>query len=574
MKKLLTILFLFICLKSFGQIAGTNTILKSGSTVLSFNNSVFSTEIPYNGLALAHIARMDSTPPDFLKLALSMFFDTIQACGIDDKWDTYNLYAMHTQQAANLDLARPNDTVIPTGTIAFTPYNGYKGNASNFYINHNYDIAADGVNYTLDDATIHVYNYDNDFTVGKGLTGTYDGTPSPNSSLIVTANNIYTFRLNNFVTSSFVYHRNSIVGSVTATRDQTDTVRMLMNDGYYISRGASTSASLPDYNVFSDGVSLNGVLNSPTNTGITAVYYGGALTESQAQCLHRAENRYINAVNGGLTIDTTVIYARTDGSGDFMTIDSCLQYIIAQADYTYTNQYVIDILGIFYEQNLQWLNFVGLQGEDTATSKIIGYLPPDTTASVIQNMSTIDCHQVIWWASDVHISAKNMRYPIHSDYGGASDNTSMLVRQDFENVKLENWGTLEADTIQSDTILEVSDAFGSGLSSNVYFYFDSCYLISHGYDLEDSRGLGVHSKSIATNPGKVEIKNSICETKFGNNAIRVGMNYNPGNQDLYIFENVTMIGGSLYIDGSGGYTDNTTIIGADPYTINGTILAD
>jgi hypothetical protein len=97
--------------------------------------------------------------------AVNTFITTLKGYSPDlfAKADRIWLPGSENTTQARTDLINPSGHALITavangGTITFTPSQGYKGDGTLSYLNLNYAPATDGVKYTLNSATIAVYN--------------------------------------------------------------------------------------------------------------------------------------------------------------------------------------------------------------------------------------------------------------------------------------------------------------------------------------------------------------------------------------------------------------------------------
>ena len=199
--------------------------------------------------------------------------------------------------------------------------------------------------------------------------------------------------------------------------------------------------------------------------------------------------------------------------------------------------------GHYYEQGLIVPDGVTLTGIGTVT--IAGELPANVSTEISDNTSTIDLFHN-GKLSNLTVTAKNMRYPVHSDF--SKENTI----QEIENCRFIHYGNHEmykyrlnnniTSPNSTNDIFRAQSAWGGGTKAGDKRYFRNCYfespvrafsihnnvdfhltygasftclencvMISHGTDL-DGKKLGftvpVHIQSLKSNsPDKIILKN-------------------------------------------------------------------
>lgn len=502
-------------------------------------------------------------------IILATLTDTLDYYGIWDKADIYRIYAANSEASAVINTKNTSFTATPQNSITFTEHEGYSGNGSTMYIQENFNPAVDADSFQLNNATIHLYNNDNNLTPNDMLFGMKD--ISDNWLECFFGATEYRFRLNN-LSSGFVFnepHENNIMGGITITRDRDDSLNFVKNDGVRVWQQSNSSA-LPNHVNGQYTLAWNNNGATQVHSGNTAsfMYMGAALTQLQAQKLYQAEKRYLEAF--GTSADTIVFNEVTidpDGGGDYTSITDALAAI---TNNTSRNQYNLNISDTLYEVGIEMKDWIHLIGDDTSTAKIIGYLPADTTEAAIIQTSTIDCDYVNCNFENIHISIQNGRYAIHSDAGSAIYRSEGAT-QNFTGCKIVHEGNAEADAFWGHEVWATTDALGAGLSFNMTINVNNCEAVSKGTSTTTSRGIAQHAATASTYKSIMNISNTICRTNT-TYALRIGMLFN--NQDEYYFNDVEMYGGGLLIDGAGTYTDNTTEVGTEPIILNGNLIAD
>lgn len=569
MKKYLMLLILAFTPLILG--AQNQFIIKDVNGRIVRSNGLMLDYLSYNPIAISIFNRWSPEPNANEKFAINRLIDTIEYYGVWDKADIYRIYAANSETSANINIKSTSFTAAPQNSYTFFDNEGYGGDGATAYIMENYNPYVDADSFQLSNATVHMYNNSNNLATNDMLFSMYDGTNW--IELFNLATSSFRIRLNNLTAETFVYaHKNNILGGLTLTRDNSNDLRFMRDNGIYVSENEPESA-LPNQANGLFVLAWNNQGNPATENNNTAsfFYIGAALTQLQSQKQYEAEKLFLDYFGKSPSIVINEITIDPLGGGNYTSIGDALDGI---TDNNYWNQYNLNISDTLYEFGLDFADkdYIHLIGNDTSTAKIIGYLPADTTEAAIQATSTIDCHYTNFTVRNVHISIQNGRYAVHSDAGVADEIESSLgVTQNFIGCKFTHEGNAEANVFYGHTVWNTPDAFGAGFSYNMTVNIDSCEAISKGDVVTTSRGISMHSATSSVYKSTMNISNTICRTNT-TYALRIGMLFN--NQDEYYFDNVQLFGGGFLINGSGTYDNNTTEIGTDPIILNGNLIAD
>jgi hypothetical protein len=112
----------------------------------------------YNANCQSWLNNLPSAPPAWYTAIINQFFQDLADAGIDSALDRLFIFAGPSEGISLVSLINPSATPAsnPTATT-FTPYNGYTGNGSSMYIDCSFNMSTNGVNYTLNDASLGVY---------------------------------------------------------------------------------------------------------------------------------------------------------------------------------------------------------------------------------------------------------------------------------------------------------------------------------------------------------------------------------------------------------------------------------
>ena len=112
----------------------------------------------YNSLCQSWLNNLPSTPPAWYTAIINQFFQDLIDAGISSKLDRLWIFAGPSEGVCLVPLINPSST--PAGnssSTTFTPYQGYTGNGVNSYINCNFNLSTQGVQYTLNSASMGIY---------------------------------------------------------------------------------------------------------------------------------------------------------------------------------------------------------------------------------------------------------------------------------------------------------------------------------------------------------------------------------------------------------------------------------
>lgn len=141
----------------------------------------------------------------------------------------------------------------------------------------------------------------------------------------------------------------------------------------------------------------------------------------------------------GTATSTTPIRVtvKKDGTGNFTTLKAAMNSI---TDATASKPYEIVVYpGIYQETNIITKNYVNIRGVDKDKTWIKGELPPTATDDQMKSTQTILFNST-GTISNIKITAKNMRYPIHIDAGAQGNKNAT---QNIIDSYIEHYGNQE-----------------------------------------------------------------------------------------------------------------------------------
>ena len=222
---------------------------------------------------LAWIAELSGTfTTDQIK-AMDSLVIKLKADTLWSKADRIFPFAFFTASDALIDMKASGYNATAVNAPTFTAKEGYKGNGTSSYINTHFTPSTDGVNWTLNSASMGVYVNEvstgyNPYHCGGYTTGTNfssiaaskGGSEAVNSGLInLGAGDVVGLRLNNRYSSS--------------------NIRTFWNNANY--NLSSTSNTLTPVDLFVFALNNTGSPELLANSEISFVYFGGGLSSAQ-----------------------------------------------------------------------------------------------------------------------------------------------------------------------------------------------------------------------------------------------------------------------------------------------------
>ena len=234
----------------------------------------------------------------------------LKAAGVWSKGDVIYVTAVHTntggearinwKNPGTFNLSDPGST-NPT----FTSYEGFASDGTSDYLSTNYNVAADGINTSLNSTTIAVYNR---ATVPSSPTGSHyfiGANEWPNYSHLSLAVNAGSFDLMSQCNSVDAYNIGFNIGSgatgfFVATR-RGDADNELYKNGSSIATDAesySGGETNRDFILFA--LDQNGTPEGFLSCQISFVYIGGGLTDTEVANMNTAVEKYMDAIGKGV----------------------------------------------------------------------------------------------------------------------------------------------------------------------------------------------------------------------------------------------------------------------------------
>lgn len=191
---------------------------------------------------------------------------------------------------------------------------------------------------------------------------------------------------------------------------------------------------------------------------------GNLLTSfTDRQTDYYAEGVYGRWFNGELT-NHNIITVGKDNKRKFNSIKSAVESISDSSKDNVYDIYIDD--GTYEEYAITLPDYVNLIGASGNREKCIikGELPDTASASEIEQNSTIN----LMYSNrleNLTITAKNLRYPIHSESGGLQTDWTQILN----NCYVEHFGNTSPNSTWTSC-----HAWGEGASSGAYAEFNNC----------------------------------------------------------------------------------------------------
>ncbi|NOU85370.1 hypothetical protein GC102_06195 [Paenibacillus sp. LMG 31460] len=269
----------------------------------------------------------------------------------------------------------------------------------------------------------------------------------------------------------------------------------------------------------------------------------------------------VTTVDGGKTassavtvtegyVETVTLTVKTDGTGDFISPKLANDSI---QDSNPEKQYIILIYpGVYTEKNWVVKPYTTLRGTDRETVILKGENSPSATNLEITDQSTL------WLKGTANlenltITARNMRYPVHSEDSGNNKDAVHIVK----NSHIEHYGNLEAINYRNSWVAAhpgvtppadldptkvwggqrggIASTWGYGSASGVReTFYDSSFV-------SKSVGWYVHNREDFTKPQINVINNSQIVSTETLQPILI-QSLGSGTNDEVIFNNTEIIG--------------------------------
>jgi hypothetical protein len=216
----------------------------------------------------------------------------LKANGVWSQLDVFYVFANDgSAQFATLNWVNPNNfqcTLVNAPN--FTTNQGFAGNGSTSYINTNWNPSANGVKFTLNDASAGVWQLQN--TEGlREIFGCGDGVNAV--STLWNRNSGRYVRINS---SAHLAPASNLtnVGFNFIDRPSSTTMRVYSNGTLFASNTIAASV-LINFNMYILGTNVSGVLSGPTADRVS-VFFAGASLGANATSFYNSLNTYVTSL--------------------------------------------------------------------------------------------------------------------------------------------------------------------------------------------------------------------------------------------------------------------------------------
>jgi hypothetical protein len=270
------------------------TFIQSGRFAASYSYT--------NAEAATLVAAMSSAPDDTRKGAIDTCIGAIKTAGVWTKLDCLWLWAGHDSQAGLLDWKRLSDATA-VNSPTFTTDRGFTGDGSTSYINTNFTLSTDGVNYTQNSACMGAYI--NGGTDALSTTANSIGVSASGGTLnariepwrSVTPGSGARARINDN-TATTVGTVTTRFGLTAVNRSGASAVQIYRN-GSSIGSSTAASGSLPNIDVYTLGFNSGGSLGGASDNRFAAAFVGASLSGTEHADLFTAIEAYLDAIGAG-----------------------------------------------------------------------------------------------------------------------------------------------------------------------------------------------------------------------------------------------------------------------------------
>ena len=273
--------------------------MSAGASILP---GQFRVGLKYDLDLVTYIAGLATPLSDGQLILLNNFIVTLKSGlgirNLSDAFDIIYILANETTEAALRNLVKRSHDATAVNSPTFTILEGYTGNGSSMYINTNYNANTQGVNYTLNSASMGYYGRLN---VSTGMPfGVFDNGGATNSMINgKNASNQFIVQLNtagygvvgtNYGTGAGFY-----VGSRTANN-----VTYGYNNGARSAIKTDASVSMYSYTHYILAAHRSAGATSFSNQQVSFAFTSRGLTQAEVTVITNAFEAYMDANGKGV----------------------------------------------------------------------------------------------------------------------------------------------------------------------------------------------------------------------------------------------------------------------------------
>ncbi len=247
-------------------------------------------------------AAMTVPPPPGRLWQIDQTIRQLKSHGIWQKLDVLWVMASHDAQAARLNWKAPASFALTeVNSPTFTADRGYAGNGSTSYLNTGWNPATNGVNYTLNSASLGAYinggtDAANSGTAAMGALVSGQGAFfMPRGNTGGQPNGNIRGRLNQSVSTNEFATDISTNRGLTAIDRSGSTNTNAYKNGGSVGSSASASSSVSSGALFIGGLNSSGAYSNGSDFRIAEAFAGASLSAAQHAALFRISQDFFRA---------------------------------------------------------------------------------------------------------------------------------------------------------------------------------------------------------------------------------------------------------------------------------------
>lgn len=253
----------------------------------------------YTAEANALFARMTTAPTAARKVIINTLIVDLKVAGIWAKSDRMWVLASHADSSSRLNWISDVDNCLKmvTANLTFTVDQGWSTAVAS-YLNTQFVPSTDGVFYTLNSAAHAIY----DRTSTSGGTsfdmGAQDGTNYVGIQPRLATDLIRGFV--NVASSSYVQKANTNTQGFYVCNRSANNSHQVSKNGEAYTTEADTSTNLTSMPIWILCYNNNNAVAGQTTRQIAFVWFGGALSVTEAAAFNTAVEKYMDAIGAGV----------------------------------------------------------------------------------------------------------------------------------------------------------------------------------------------------------------------------------------------------------------------------------
>jgi hypothetical protein len=217
----------------------------------------------------------------------------LKAGGVWSKLDSFAVFA--TDGSANFALIdwKRLSQYTAVNSPAFTTNQGFKGNGASSYVNTNYNPFTNGVNFSLNNASMGIYRRTVEAQISGGSCE-LGAAQTTLQTLMCVSRGFNLSRFNDAGPGGVPSTDITSTGLISMNRVNSNTYNFY-NNGVLHQQVTQTTMGLPNLNIYALGINDNGSFTQPNQSQFSMVYMGADLTNEQVNFTN-IFNTYINSL--------------------------------------------------------------------------------------------------------------------------------------------------------------------------------------------------------------------------------------------------------------------------------------